>query len=161
MLGRHMVSHWSKLQANVALSSGEAELIAGVKCLSEMLGIVNLCSEMNISYDIRLSTDASVCKSILSRHGSGRIKHLTTKQLWVQGAIETYKVKVVKIPRNVNSADLFTHPCTVEDFRAHLKRLEQRTESFRTPLAHDSNVLHCIQHKPREGVRVSSCRHTN
>ena len=31
MLGQHVISHWSKSQSNIALSSGEAELNAAVK----------------------------------------------------------------------------------------------------------------------------------
>ena len=69
---------------------------------------------------IRLATDATVCKSILLRHGSGKIKHLTTKQLWVQGAIESYQMEIVKVPRAQNGADLMTHGCSVEDLKKHL-----------------------------------------
>ena len=118
--------HWSKMQSNVALSSGEAELNAAVKGTSEAIGIKGLCSEMKIPVRIKLGTDATVCKSILLRHGAGKIKHLSTRQLWVQGAIEAYGIKVVKIPRASNGSDLFTHGCSVEDLKAHLIRLSQR-----------------------------------
>jgi len=125
--GKHLIAHWSKLQGNIALSSGEAELNAAVKGVSEVIGVQEICAEMNNPVSVTIGTDASVCKSILLRHGSGKIKHLTTKQLWVQGAIETYGFKVIKIPRDLNSADLMTHGCSTEDFGAHLRRLRQNT----------------------------------
>jgi len=125
--GCHLISHWSKLQGTIALSSGEAELNAAVKGISEVIGVQELSKELGNDVKVTLGTDASVCKSILLRHGSGRIKHLTTKQLWVQGAIETYGVKVIKIPRDINSADLMTHGCSKADFKAHLRRLVQNT----------------------------------
>jgi len=100
-------------------------LNAAVKGVSEVIGVQELSNEMGKSANVTIGTDASVCKSILLRHGAGKIKHLTTKQLWVQGAIETYGYKVTKIPRNINSADLMTHGCTKEDFNNHLNRLHQ------------------------------------
>ena len=123
--GNHLISHWSKLQGNIALSSGEAELNAAVKGVSEVIGVQEMCKEFGFDLGVSIGTDASVCKSILLRHGSGRIKHLTTKQLWVQGAIEANGYKVCKIPRDVNSADLMTHACSTEDFAQHLRRLKQ------------------------------------
>jgi hypothetical protein len=127
MNGCHLISHWSKLQGTIALSSGEAELNAAVKGVSEVIGLQELSKELGNEVTVTLGTDASVCKSILLRHGSGRIKHLTTKQLWIQGAIETYGFKVVKIPRDINSADLMTHGCSKADFQSHLRRLAQNT----------------------------------
>jgi hypothetical protein len=123
--GKHLIAHWSKLQGNIALSSGEAELNAAVKGVSEVIGVQEMSKEFGYDLKVSISTDASVCKSILLRHGAGKIKHLTTKQLWVQGAIETYGYAVYKIPRDINSADLMTHGCSNEDFRNHLNRLNQ------------------------------------
>jgi len=125
MYGLHLIAHWSKLQGNIALSSGEAELNAAVKGVSEIIGVQEMCKEFGYSPGVTIGTDASVCKSILLRHGAGKIKHLTTKQLWVQGAIETYGYKVCKLPRDLNSGDLMTHGCSKEDFNAHLRRLHQ------------------------------------
>jgi len=123
--GKHLISHWSKLQGNIALSSGEAELNAAVKGVSEVIGVQEMCKEFGYTLGVSIGTDASVCKSILLRHGAGKIKHLTTKQLWVQGAIEAYGYEVCKLPREVNSADLMTHGCSNDDFRKHLSRLCQ------------------------------------
>ena len=38
LVGGHLITHWSKLQSNVALSSGEAELNAAVKAIAEAIG---------------------------------------------------------------------------------------------------------------------------
>ena len=58
---------------------------------------------------VSLHVDASACKDMFLRHGSGRVNHLATKQLWAQGAIEAYSVVVCKIPRCRNAADILTH----------------------------------------------------
>ena len=42
MLGSHLISHWSKVQSNVAFSSGKAQLNAAVKGLSELIGFIRV-----------------------------------------------------------------------------------------------------------------------
>ena len=125
MLFRGVVlAHGSKKQANVALSSGEAELNAAVKGLSEGLGVAHLFRDFfGAEPTIRLLTDASACKGMLLRQGCGRIKHLSTKQLWAQGAIQSYSVQVEKIPRVANSADALTHSVSNREMLDHLWRI--------------------------------------
>ena len=120
LLGNHLVSHWSKLQGTIALSSGEAELNSAVKGVSEAIGLKELCHAGGYDLKVQLGTDASVCKSILLRHGCGKIKHLSIKQLWVQGAVESYGIKILKIPRDWNGSDLLTHPVSKDTLYRHL-----------------------------------------
>ena len=71
---------WSKMQSNVALSSAEAELNATVKGLSELIGLCNLVREtQKVEPHLSLHTDASACKGMLLRHGTGKVKHLSVK----------------------------------------------------------------------------------
>ena len=119
-----VVGFWSKLQSNVALSGAEAELNASVKGLSKMMGICHLYQEFfGCEPACRLFTDASACKGMLLRQGSRKIKHLSTKQLWAQGAIQSYGISVEKIPRALNAADALTHSLTVKEMATHLKCL--------------------------------------
>ena len=67
--------------------------------------------------------DSSAAKGTITRRGSGKIKHLTTKQLWVQEALKVYGVRVGKISRVINSSDLLTHQCGKSDFNEHISRL--------------------------------------
>jgi hypothetical protein len=115
--------HWSKLQSNIALSSGEAELNASVKAMSEAIGAFELVRELcGVSLKMSLCTDASACKGILLRQGAGRIKHLGVKCLWTQSAVEAFGVSVVKVGREINVADVLTHPVSGVELRAHLGR---------------------------------------
>ena len=117
-----VLAFWSKLQSNVALSSGEAELNAAVKAMSEAIGIFNLVKELlGIECAMTLCTDASACKGIVLRQGSGRIKHLDVKTLWVQGAIESFGVSVRKVPREGNPADMMTHGVSRAEMERHLE----------------------------------------
>ena len=108
--GGHLVGHWSKLQSSPAPSSGEAELNAGSKGLSELLGIRHFLEQVGVTVYLRHYIDASAAKGTLLRKGAGKIKHLEVKQLWCQHAVEKYEVQVINIPRRVNLADILTHP---------------------------------------------------
>ena len=85
--GGHVIHHWSRTQANIALSSGEAELNAGAKATSEALHLKQLGSEVGFSMSVNLLGDSSASKGILLRKGCGKVKHLTVKQLWVQAYV--------------------------------------------------------------------------
>ena len=105
-----VMAHWSKSQSNVALSSGEAELNATVKGLSELIGLCHLVEEtQKVSVNLVLCTDANACKGMLLRHGAGKVKHLSVKQLWAQECVKTFQIEILKIPREKNPADVLTH----------------------------------------------------
>ena len=110
MLGGNLMTHWCKTQLSVALSSGEAEMNRSPKAISEGIGVYELYQELyGRSPSLEVNTDSSACKGMVLRHGSGKVKHLTTKQLWVQGATRAYGIHVKKIPRDQNIADVLTH----------------------------------------------------
>ena len=48
MLGGHTIKTWSKRQHLVALSSGEAELYALTRAMSQTLGIVSLAADFGV-----------------------------------------------------------------------------------------------------------------
>ena len=106
-IGHHLVQHWCRRQPVIALSSGEAELYSSVCGLTRMLGLVNVLREIQGKTwgdPLVHAVDASACKSMLLRHGSRGLKHLETKNLWVQEAVKSKHIKVVKIAREVNAA---------------------------------------------------------
>ena len=113
--GGHLVGHWSRLQAGPAPSSGEAELNAGTKGLSELIGVRNFLDQLGVKVNLRHYIDASAAKGTLMRQGAGNIKHLEVRQLWGQYAVEKYGVEVIKIPRKINLADNLTHPISRRD----------------------------------------------
>ena len=79
--------HTLRRQPAVALSSGEAEVYSAVCGLSMLTGVSNVLKEMRSECwgdPMEHAIDASTCKSILLRRGPGGMKHLDTKQLWVQ-----------------------------------------------------------------------------
>ena len=119
-----LLAHWSKTQSNIALSSGEAELNAAVKGLSETIGLYNLISETwGVTPTAGLCVDASACKGMVLRHGSGKVKHLSVKQLWVQEAVRAFGVQVSRVSRGDNPADLLTHSVSHPTAELQLQRI--------------------------------------
>ena len=81
MVGGHLIQHWSRTQQLVALSSAEAELNAAVKAGQEGTGIGNLLGEMGSRYYLQLYGDSSANHGIITRQGTGKVKHLSVRQL--------------------------------------------------------------------------------
>ena len=69
---------WSSTQASIAQSSGEAEYYALVRAASEALGMKSIMNDLGWDCKIRLLVDSYAAKSIASRTGLGKLRHLET-----------------------------------------------------------------------------------
>ena len=80
----------SRVQPRIALSSGEAELYAGMRGISE-----TLMREFKTDDWGRIvhRVDASACRAIMLRRGCGGLKHITVNSLWVQEAAREYSIE--------------------------------------------------------------------
>ena len=123
MCGTHLLRHWSRTQAGVALSSGEAELVSLVKGSCEILGMQCIFSELGKELKCRAHTDSNAARGVVMRTGKGRLKHVSTQHLWVQEKATTGAIEYVKTPRVSNPADLLTHHLNAADGAHHLKKL--------------------------------------
>ena len=59
---------------------------------------------------IRLLVDSSAAKSIASRTGLGKLRHLEIKFLWLQECVRRGKVVLGKVRGDINPADVLTKP---------------------------------------------------
>ena len=109
VLGEHLIAHGSSTQSVISLSSAEAELNALVKMFSESLGLRSTMQDMGKRMRIEIFNDSSGSKCIVQRIGCGKVKHLETRQLWIQEHVNSKDVKVSKIPREYNASDCLTH----------------------------------------------------
>ena len=76
-----------------------------------------------------LRTDASACKGMLLRHGTGKVKHLAVKQLWAQECVRAYDVTILKIPREQNPSDVLTHSVSHPIMATQMEKLNVRRGS--------------------------------
>ena len=109
MHGTHLLSFWSRTQQCVALSSCESEVNALVKGGVEGLGVKHMVAQCGYELDLDLKTDASAAQGLCARQGAGRVKHLTVRQLWAQEREACGDLKIKKVPRSANCADMLTH----------------------------------------------------
>ena len=71
---------------------------ASVKAISGGIGVTELLKEIGIK-NVRMivCTDSSACKGMILRKSSGKVKHVATKQLWVQGAVRAHEIDIQNI----------------------------------------------------------------
>ena len=117
--GAHLISHWSRTQPGVALSSGEAELNAALKLGCEILGVRQFSVELGFDYGVHIYGDSSVVKGMLSRKGCGKVKHIEVKQLWLQERVRAGEIDFRKVPRSSNPSDALTHHCAKHEAKHH------------------------------------------
>ena len=107
-LGAHLIRCYSKRQASIALSSGEAELYAINLAAREVLGISQLAAESGHDLRLQLYTDATAVIGMVHRSGVGRLKHVSVQSLWLQDLVGSGQIAIDKIPRERNVADYLT-----------------------------------------------------
>ena len=93
----------SKTQSTTALSSAEAEIIAGTEAAKEGRYAANLLSELEgHEVGLVLFCDASAAIGFASRPGLGRVKHLNLRHLWIQEEMlaNGLKIKEMRIKDN-------------------------------------------------------------
>ena len=122
-LGQHVIKHWSKTQAVIALSSGEAEYYGTVLGASHGLGLKAILEDMGIVRDLHLRTDASAAQGSANRLGVGKIRHIETNQLWLQQKVREKEISIEKIPGKENWADALTKPVDGTTLEWHRKAL--------------------------------------
>ena len=65
--------------------------------------------------------DSSAAKSIASRTGLGKLRHLEIKCLWLQEAVRRKKIVLSKVRGDINPADVPTTPKSLDDMRQLLE----------------------------------------
>ena len=131
MRGTHLLSHWSRTQQLISLSSAEAELNASIKAGVEGIGAKILTEELGDPHTVTLYGDSSANHGIAHRVGSGRVKHLSIRQLWLQERIKVGDLSFIKIPRLQNVADALTHYWTLPESKLHFPKMsaqQRRTD---------------------------------
>ena len=124
--GSHLLSCWSRTQQCVAPSSCESEVSALVKAGVEGLGANNKLRQCGEDVALESQTDASAAAGLCSRQGAGKVKHLTVRQLWAQEKEAAGELKIRKVPRSDNAADMFTHHWSTAEGNKFLRHISIR-----------------------------------
>ena len=106
MIGTHYIKSWSSTQKTIALSSGEAELTAVVKCSCETIGVIQLAQDWGIDLEGEIMVDSSAALGVVSRRGAGRLRHVRVGKLWVQEIQDNGNLRYRKVKGTDNQADM-------------------------------------------------------
>ena len=117
VLGKHLIKSWSSTQSTIALSSGEAEFYAIVEGASRSLGIKALMDDMGMEVEVVLKSDSSAGRAISLRKGTGKMRRLQVKYLWLQDATYEKRLNVEKVKGTENPADVVTKYLTGEEMK--------------------------------------------
>ena len=115
-----MLKWWSKTQPTLALSSGEAELVAIVRSTSEGLGMQAIMEEFGIFVTLTLKSVAVAAIGIVKRQGLGRVRHLAVGDLWVQQRSKNGEVRYEKLDGKSNTSDMLTKAVDRDTIDKHM-----------------------------------------
>ena len=107
-LGKHILKSYSTTQTVIARSPTEAADYGITKGASVGIGIQGMFADFGIKLKLEVFTDASAALIISKRIGLGKIRHLETSQLWMQGKVANGLVIITKVDGKVNKADALT-----------------------------------------------------
>ena len=116
------VDSYSRTQASVALSSAESEFYAIASAANELLHVKHFVEEAQLFQvrELQILTDSSSAKSIASRQGvTKRTRHLDVRFLFLQDLVQKGDLRLVKVPGENNSADLFTKYVSKDILQKH------------------------------------------
>ena len=119
----------------LALSSGESELAAVVKAAGEGLGFQSSLKDFGLTLPIEIHSDATAAIGMCKREGLGRVRHLSTSDLWVQHLIKHDRVKLYKCDTLENPADLFTKGLSRDRIQHLMQLLYYQAQRGRSQIA--------------------------
>ena len=123
MLGTHYIKSWSSTQKTIALSSGEAELTAVVKCSCETIGILQLSADWWMELEGEVLVDSSAALGVVGRKGAGKLRHVRVGQLWVQEKAESGELRYRKVKGTDNPADLMTKTLSGMEIKKYMEKI--------------------------------------
>ena len=79
---------------------------------AEGLGIQSLAKDMGYEVSVTMWTDSDTGRSLASRRGHGKMRHMELRYLWVQEVVKDGRMKVRRVSGEENPADHLTKPKT-------------------------------------------------
>ena len=134
-IGDHTIKTWSSTQSVVALSTGEAEMYAINKTAATGMGGQSILKDLGVSLELRVFTDATTGKSLVTRRGLGKVRHIAVNELWLQSHVQNKTVTMVKINKKFNPSDMMTKYLTKMDMQQIMEHVEHRYEEGRSAAA--------------------------
>ena len=137
MIGAHLIKSWATTQASIALSSAEAELVAMTKATAETIGIIHMVKDLAVEITGVVYADSAAALAIADRRGSGKLRHICIRKLWLQEKEQRGEVELRKVKGQHNPGDLLTKYVNGGRMEELMKRIGQVKEGVRARTALD------------------------
>ena len=72
------------------------------------MGMQSLFKDLGVDVEVQINTDSSTGKSVASRREAGKIRHLDTRELWIQERVARGDIVIEKVRGEDNVADGLT-----------------------------------------------------
>jgi hypothetical protein len=108
LYGSHPEDSCSVTQDTVSLSSGEAELKALNRGAAGIIQTSEILKGLGMEVKRRAFSDSSAGRGMTQRRGSGKVRHLEGRELWLQEKVRRGELEVVSVGTEDNPADLGT-----------------------------------------------------
>ena len=131
MIGSPYIKSWSSTQKTIALSSGEAELCALVKCSCELLGALQIARDWDCELEGEVHVDSSAALGVVGRRGAGKLRHVRVGQLWVQQKNEEGEIRYKKVKGTENPADAMTKALAQAEIEKYMIMISQHAAEGR------------------------------
>ena len=105
---------------------------------------------MGIELEVRVHTDATTGRAIVTRRGLGKVRHIAVNELWMQEKVNNGTVSIHKIKNKFNLADLMTKYLTKDEisqimgFMQHEYKEGRNRAAPELSMISDENLLHYI-----------------
>ncbi len=90
------------------MSSGESEFYGIVKAATRGIGIKSLMEDLGLHVEVQVNADSSATRSVASRSGAGRVRHVEVRELSVQYKVSKKELSIVKVRGEDDAADGLT-----------------------------------------------------
>lgn len=94
-----------------------------------------MLKDLRVSLRVVAKTDASAAKSIASRLGVRKVRHIEVNQLWLQGKVANGEVEILRVAGDKNVADALTKPVDGNKVMKHVSKTGGTFEDGRHYLA--------------------------
>eukprot|EP00435_Cladocopium_sp_Y103_P028972 s2794_g7.t1 len=137
----------SRTQRVVSLSSCESELHAMISTLSDGI-FLKRCVQFICGGEVKhvMFTDSSSGRQLALRQGTGKIKHLSGKLLWIQDAVRQGIVQLIQIPTVWNLSGIGTKALGVQRVRLLLHELNMASSKDFAVVGEPEYHAQCERH---------------
>ena len=106
--GGHLIEASTSTQQVVSLSTAESEFYGIVRGAASGIQLREAFMQFGFSIRLRVLSDSSAARATTARTGSGRVKHVEARYLWVQDRVRKKQFSVGSVDTSHNTADLGT-----------------------------------------------------